>query len=422
MASAEEHARREAVARMLAGQPTAKVAADLGRSDRWVRKWVARFDPSETGGAADRSRTPATVANRTPAELERVVLAVRQRLMDDPWAQVGAAAIAWELTKLGLEPPAVWTIDRILRRAGVAKRRARGRYVPKGTPYPAGRAVVQPGAHQEIDLVGPRYLAGATAFHALNAIDVGRRRCGIEILASKEERAVAEGLVRLWRRLGVPKVAQFDNGQTLQGRGRVLALPVRLCLALGVRVRFIPFAEPWRNGVVEHFNDVFDKRFLSHRAVPRAGPPGPAGAGLRGLPQRPPPLLGPAWCNPGRVGGTLAVDAAPARPHLHATHGPAQAGADRLHPADPLRPAAQDPRGQAPSARDTGPSLRHRHPARAPRATRRHLRGPVAHGGSLHPQAVTGTMPCCLRCPASERGAAINPRWTTLNDVLLCMT
>ena len=52
------------------------------------------------------------------------------------------------------------------------------------------------------------------------------------------------------------------GGQTLQGRGRVLALPVRLCLALGVRVRFIPFAEPWRNGVVEHFNDVFDKRFF----------------------------------------------------------------------------------------------------------------------------------------------------------------
>jgi transposase len=65
MASAEERARREAVARVLAGQPAAKVAADLGRSDRWVRKWVARFDPGEAGWAADRSRAPATVANRT---------------------------------------------------------------------------------------------------------------------------------------------------------------------------------------------------------------------------------------------------------------------------------------------------------------------------------------------------------------------
>ena len=222
MASAEERTRREAVARVLAGQPTAKVAADLGRSDRWVRKWVARFDPSETGWAADRSRAPATVANRTPAELERVVLAVRQRLMDDPWAQVGAAAIAWELTKLGLEPPAVWTIDRILRRAGVAKRRARGRYVPKGTPYPAGRAVVRPGARQEIDLVGPRYLAGATAFHALNAVDVGRRRCGIEILASKEERAVAEGWCAcgaVWGAQGGPVRQRPDPPGPWQGPG-----------------------------------------------------------------------------------------------------------------------------------------------------------------------------------------------------------
>jgi hypothetical protein len=38
--------------------------------------------------------------------------------------------------------------------------------------------------------------------------------------------------------------------------------PVWTCLALGVRVRFIPFAEPWRNPVIEHFNDVFDKGFF----------------------------------------------------------------------------------------------------------------------------------------------------------------
>lgn len=114
----------------------------------------------------------------------------------------------------------------------------------------------------QIDLVGPRRLEGGTPFHALNAVDVGRRRSGIEILPTKEEHQVAAGLVRLWARLGVPKLAQFDNGQTIAGRGRSLALPVRLCLHLGVRVRFIPFGEPWRNAVVEHFNDVFDKRFF----------------------------------------------------------------------------------------------------------------------------------------------------------------
>jgi len=37
---------------------------------------------------------------------------------------------------------------------------------------------------------------------------------------------------------------------------------VWICLEAGVRVHFIPFAEPWRNPVIEHFNDVFDKRFF----------------------------------------------------------------------------------------------------------------------------------------------------------------
>jgi hypothetical protein len=233
---------------------------------------------------------------------------------------------------------------------------------------------------------------------------------------------------RRWPRAGapvaparVPKLAQFDNGQTLQGRGRVLALPVRRCLALGSGCASSP--SPSRGATVSSSTSMTCSTSASFPPSSSTGStPGPAGAGLRGLPQHPSPLLRPARCDPGRVGGPLAVDATPAGPHLHAAHDPAQAGADRVRPPDPLRPAAQDPRGQAPGAPDAGPPLRHRHPARAPRAARRHLRGPVAHGGSLHPQAVTGTMPHCPRRPASERCAAMHPCWTTLNDVLPCMT
>lgn len=262
MANSEEQARREAVFRVLKGDPPAKVAADLGRSDRWVRKWVARYDPSDDDWIVDRSRAPKTQARRTPLDIEAMVLEIRARLIADPWAQVGAVAIAWEMEKLGVPPPEVWTIDRILARAGVPKRRARNRYVPKGTPYPAAPLLLKPNAIHEIDLVGPRHLEGAVPFYALNAVDLGRHRSAIEILPSKEEWEVAGGLVKLWRRLGLPSRAKFDNGLTIQGRGRQLAVPVWTCLALGIRVRFIPFGEPWRNPVVEHFNDVFDKRFF----------------------------------------------------------------------------------------------------------------------------------------------------------------
>jgi putative transposase len=34
------------------------------------------------------------------------------------------------------------------------------------------------------------------------------------------------------------------------------------CWDLDVVPRFIPLREPWRNGVVEHFNDVWDKSFF----------------------------------------------------------------------------------------------------------------------------------------------------------------
>jgi len=258
----EIEARREAVAMVLSGEPAAKVAADLGRSDRWVRKWVARYDPADEDWALERSRAPHTTPTQTPSGTERLILKIRERLMDDPWAQVGPVAIAWELHKLGIPPPEIWTINRILKRAGVRKRRAARAYVPKGTPYPAGPVLVRPNAVHQLDLVGPRHLEGGVPFHVLNGVDVGRHRCGIEVLPSKEEAEVAIGLLRLWSRTGLPKVAQFDNGQTIAGRGRHLALPVRLCLHLGIRVRLIPFGEPWRNAVVEHFNDVFDKRFF----------------------------------------------------------------------------------------------------------------------------------------------------------------
>lgn len=116
MAGSEEGARREAVRRVMAGEAVAAVAASMGRSKPWVRKWVARYDPTDPAWAAERSRAPGVVANRTDAETEALVVKVRQRLADQAWAQTGPAAIAWELTRLGEDPPDLRTIARILAR------------------------------------------------------------------------------------------------------------------------------------------------------------------------------------------------------------------------------------------------------------------------------------------------------------------
>ena len=74
---------------------------DLGRTRQWVAKWAGRYDPENPGWAEGRSRAPKHVANRTPEDIAERVLAVRGRLAENPWAQVGAEAISWELSKLG---------------------------------------------------------------------------------------------------------------------------------------------------------------------------------------------------------------------------------------------------------------------------------------------------------------------------------
>jgi len=262
MAFSNEQQRREAVRRVLAGEPVSVVAQDLGRSPPWVRKWVDRYDPTDEMWPVAHSRAPRTVANRTDTETEALVVKIRERLAEQPWAQVGASAIAWELTKLGVvELPSLRTIERILVRHDTPRRDRRGRYTPKGTPYPAPPSAA-PNACQQGDTVGPRHLDGGQLFYVFNVVDLGRRKAAGQVCASKSAVATCAALTAIWARLGLPERLQLDNQQALAGAGRTPGKLVRLCLAHGITPTFIPFAEPWRNGVVEHFNDTFDKKFF----------------------------------------------------------------------------------------------------------------------------------------------------------------
>ena len=260
MARSEQELRVEAVRRRLAGESPEEIGRALGRSRQWVAKWVRRHELGNAGWAEGAKRGPKRPPNRTAASVEAQVLAVRARLAANPWAQVGAEAIAWELAKLGAEAPPRRTIERILARAGSTRRRGRARRQPKGIPYPA-LVAEQPGDVHEADLVGPRHLAGGLRFYALNAVDLGSHRAAIEIVESASDERVAGALVALWARLGVPVRLKLDNGGPFGG-ARGLGLVTRLCLHQGSIPHFIPQGEPWRNGTVEHFNDTFDKRFF----------------------------------------------------------------------------------------------------------------------------------------------------------------
>ncbi|MFQ5869990.1 MAG: transposase [Candidatus Zixiibacteriota bacterium] len=254
--------RIDAVKRFLQGEKISIISRSLGHSRRWFYYWLERYDPSDPSWSQDHSRKPKEVANKTPEELERMICEIRKRLVRTKYAQKGALIIQWELQRLGVYPvPQVWTINRILKRHGLVVKPS---HVPRGTPYPV-LVANQPNDVHQLDLVGPRYLDGGQRFYGVHLIDTFSNAAALEVVSSKRAVDVVEALVTAWQRLGIPRRLQVDNELTFRGSNRYprsFGLLIRLCLYLGVEPVFIPEAEPWRNGVIERLNDVYDKLFL----------------------------------------------------------------------------------------------------------------------------------------------------------------
>jgi len=71
--------------------------------------------------------------------------------------------------------------------------------------------------------------------------------------------------------MGLPDFLQIDNELTFRGSNRYPRSPgliIRLCLHFGVTPVFIPIGEPWRNGVIEKFNDTYNRKFFRRQWFP----------------------------------------------------------------------------------------------------------------------------------------------------------
>jgi len=252
-----------AVQRYLAGESPDSICASLGKTKPWLYKWVARHTPDDPTWFEDLSRRPLSSPYRTPREIEKIVEMVRLNLYNKGLFS-GNQAIQWEMIDMEVQPvPSLSTIGRILRRRELTHRRT-GRYIPKGKKYPELPGSLPNPTHQ-VDLVGPCFLTGPIRFYSLNAIDTAINRCGIEPMPSKAAQSVLDAVFAVWLRMGIPENLQVDNELAFYGsptHPRGMGPLIRLCLRYGVHLWFIPPSEPWRNGLVEKFNDHYQQKFL----------------------------------------------------------------------------------------------------------------------------------------------------------------
>jgi putative transposase len=65
--------------------------------------------------------------------------------------------------------------------------------------------------------------------------------------------------------MGLPDFLQMDNELSFHGSNkysRSFGVVIKLCLHFGIQPIFIPVSEPWRNGVIESFNNTYNKKFF----------------------------------------------------------------------------------------------------------------------------------------------------------------
>lgn len=275
--------RQQAIRMRLAGDSVALICQSLHRSPAWFHKWWQRYLEAGGEGLYDLTRARHAIVNRTPAHIERAILAIRRRLAaratpQTRYALLGAPTIAQELKNLGFTPvPTLRTIERVLQRAHLTSPRLRlAHHLPR-SEYPGPHATDSNQVHQ-VDLVGPRYLTGdKTKYYFYICKDAFDQAVYAEFHAGNAAELVLSFLISAWQHLGLPQQVQFDNGRQFYAPGRYarsLNRVIRLTLRLGVQPVFIPEGQPARNGSVENFNGWFQplllrQKFPNARAVRR---------------------------------------------------------------------------------------------------------------------------------------------------------
>jgi hypothetical protein len=255
----EYEKRKEAILRYTCGEKITTIVSSLKKTRQWFYNWLARYNERQDDDSwfLGYSTAPRSKPTKICDLLEQEVLQIRRSLEEQQFAQTGAIAIQYEFNKRGLHPPPVWTINRIIARNGLNRQYPGPK---KAKEYPELFVY----SHQ-LDLVGPRYIKGDGRFYSVNLIDTQSHCCQVRPTRVKSSSEILQAIVEFWSSHGMPDALQMDNELAFRGSNRYprsFGSVVRFALCQGVAPVFIPLKEPWRNGMIEKFNDTYDKRFL----------------------------------------------------------------------------------------------------------------------------------------------------------------
>ena len=249
-------------AHLLEGRPVSELAAAHGVHRSWIYKLLARYREGGYEALEPRSRAPGASPNRTPEEVVRAIVSLREQLLAQGH-DCGAETIAHHLAREGTDRvPSVATIWRILRREGLV--------VPQPQKRPRSSLIRfeadLPNETWQADITHWR-LAGGREVEILNMVDDHSRL----FLASRAfSTAKAADVVEVFRSAielhGAPASLLCDNGAvfTATPRGGKVLLQHEM-ERLGVVAKNSRPYHPQTCGKVERLHQTL-KRYLARQA------------------------------------------------------------------------------------------------------------------------------------------------------------
>jgi transposase InsO family protein len=250
---------------VLEGRSPIELARSHGISQSWIYELVARYHEGGYPALEPRSRRPRSCPHQLGAEVQAVILDLRQELAA-AGHDAGAHTIAHHLVGRVDKVPSVATIWRVLRRAGLVtpqpQKRPRSSFKRFEAELPnemwqadATHWLLADGSEVEIlNLIDDhsRLALASVSFPTIKAADV---------VQTFHEAAVAYGFPAAWL---------SDNAAVFSGESRRGKVIIEAELEnLGIRcIHSTPY-HPQTCGKVERFHQTL-KRFLAKQAVPKS--------------------------------------------------------------------------------------------------------------------------------------------------------
>ena len=199
--------RLEFVERHAKGEAIAALCREYGVSRQTGHKWVTRFREQGYDGLEERSRRPKSTPLATAEELVMATLEAR-----DAHPRWGPYKLHLVLRRrLGEQTPSKRTIARILQRAN--KVRERRKRAPVSTVERAPAVVAEaPNDVWTVDFKGWWRTLNGDRCEPLTVRDAFSRFLLDVVVCSTKARDVRPVFERLFKRYGVPKAIQCDNG------------------------------------------------------------------------------------------------------------------------------------------------------------------------------------------------------------------